>query len=64
MSVNILLDLGVGLLPVVGDISAAFWKANKMNFRLLEAAYQEHGVGARQNADGETIIDVVAEPAG
>jgi hypothetical protein len=36
MVFNTLLDLGVGLLPVVGDVADVFWKSNARNFALLE----------------------------
>jgi hypothetical protein len=63
MGVNILLDLLVGFIPVVGDVADMFWKSNQMNLKLLEEAYQKHGVGARYNATGQVTIDVLAEPA-
>ncbi len=63
MGVNILLDLLVGLLPVVGDVADMFWKSNQMNLKLLEEAYQKHGIGLRYDASGQPTIDVTAEPA-
>jgi hypothetical protein len=36
MVFNTLVDLGIGLLPVVGDIADVFWKSNARNFVLLE----------------------------
>lgn len=63
MGVNILLDLLVGLIPVVGDVADMFWKSNQMNLKLLEEAYQKHGIGPRYNATGQVTIDVLAEPA-
>ena len=63
MGGNILLDLLLGALPLVGDVADAMWKANKINYRLLEEAYQRYGCGARSNGQGEIVIDVMAEPA-
>lgn len=36
MLVNILVDTVLGFVPVVGDVFDVAWKANAMNFRLLE----------------------------
>ncbi len=35
MALNIAIDYGVGLLPVVGDLADAWWKSNHMNVELL-----------------------------
>lgn len=37
MTWNLLLDLGVGAIPVAGDLFDFIWKANLRNLRLLEA---------------------------
>jgi|GEM_PF-1737473 len=62
MGLNIAIDLLVGCIPVVGDIADAMWKSNQMNFKLLEAAYQKHGIGPKYEKDGLPTIDVMAEP--
>lgn len=66
MGLNTIADLLVGAIPVVGDVADIFWKSNDMNFKLLEEAYQRHGVGARVDKTaktaGQTVVDVVAEP--
>lgn len=37
MVLNLLVDLAVGLVPVLGDLFDIVWKANVSNLRLLEA---------------------------
>ncbi len=63
MCINILLDLLVGYIPVLGDFVDMFWKSNQKNFRILEEAYQRHGVGPRYDVQGQPIVDIIAEPA-
>ncbi|HEY9687225.1 MAG TPA: DUF4112 domain-containing protein [Coleofasciculaceae cyanobacterium] len=63
MGVNVAADILVGLIPVVGDIADMVWKSNDMNLKILEAAYQKHGVGPRRDEQGQVTVDVVAEPA-
>lgn len=63
MSVNVAVDILVGLIPVVGDVADMLWKSNDMNFKILEAAYQKHGVGPKRDPQGGLVVDVVAEPA-
>lgn len=36
MGLNILIDYGVGALPVVGDFADAWWKSNRKNLELLQ----------------------------
>lgn len=63
IGMNILLDLLLGLVPVVGDLTDAFWKSNQVNLKLLESAYRQHGVGDRTDEKPLGItIDVPAEP--
>lgn len=63
MAVNILLDVLIGSIPVVGDVADAFWKSNQINLKLLEEAYQQHGIGPKYDASGQATVDVIAEPA-
>ncbi len=62
MGVNVAIDLLIGAVPVVGDIGDIFWKSNSMNFKLLEEAYQQHGVGPQYDENGQVTLDVTAEP--
>lgn len=64
MGINIVADLLIGMVPVVGDISDFFWKSNDRNFKILEAAYEQYGVGIRQEHTGQTTIDIHSEPIG
>ncbi len=36
MLFNVAIDLGVGAVPLFGDVADAFWKSNTKNFALLE----------------------------
>jgi hypothetical protein len=36
MLMNTAIDLGMGAVPVAGDLADAFWKSNSMNLALLE----------------------------
>lgn len=63
MGINIILDLLVGAIPVVGDVADAFWKSNQMNLKLLEEAYQRHGIGPQYDINGQVTVDVRVEPA-
>lgn len=67
MAVNIIIDLLVGAVPVVGDILDATWKSNQRNLKLLEDAYQTHGLGTHlpwqqpAKSNRHTVIDTIAE---
>lgn len=37
MVANVLFDLGIGAIPVLGDVADLFWKSNLRNVRLLES---------------------------
>lgn len=43
MLLNVLLDVTVGSIPVVGDVFDAFWKANRRNVSLLEQHFDAAG---------------------
>lgn len=62
MGVNIMLDLLIGLIPFVGDVADIFWKSNQINLKLLEEAYQKHGIRPQYNNSGQATVDVIAEP--
>lgn len=36
MTINLALDLAIGLVPLVGDVADIFWKANTRNMALLD----------------------------
>lgn len=36
MAMNVLIDLGLGTVPVAGDVADVFWKSNSRNLHLLE----------------------------
>ncbi len=62
VGVNIILDLLIGLIPVVGDVADVFWKANQMNLQILEAAYLELLAQGDSAQSKTATIDVTVEP--
>ena len=49
MVANVLLETGIGAIPVVGDAFHIVWKANRRNYRLLLREREQPGVGARRD---------------
>ena len=49
MTANVLLETGIGAIPVVGDAFHIVWKANRRNYRLLLREREQPGVGARRD---------------
>lgn len=47
MGWNVALDLGLGAVPVIGDVFDFFWKSNLKNIALLEADLARRGQGPR-----------------
>jgi len=45
MMANVLLDIGVGAVPVVGDVFDVFFKANTRNLQLLNEVQKHHEKG-------------------
>ena len=45
MAANVLLDVGVGAIPIVGDAFDVFFKANTRNLKLLREVQQLHKQG-------------------
>jgi len=67
MAVNIIVDCFIGMLPVVGDLADAMWKSNQWNLKILEEAYEKHGIGPAYQFGWwkpatEATVDVVSEP--
>lgn len=54
MYVNILLDFGIGLLPILGDIADAVYKANTRNAAVLEKYLRKKGAAALK-AQGQVV---------
>jgi hypothetical protein len=52
MLVNTAIDVLVGLIPVVGDVSDVFWKSNAKNFALLE----RHAGGLTRPSRGDWLF--------
>ena len=56
MALNIAIDYGVGLLPVVGDLADAWWKSNHMNVELLRKRATVSGEEARSAGMGDWLF--------
>jgi len=62
MLVNIALDLGIGIIPVIGDLGDAAFKANTKNLRLLEERLDKmynprHAERRRANKQPATVYE-------
>jgi hypothetical protein len=55
MAFNVLIEVLVGLIPIVGDIFDVTWKANNRNVRLL----QEHVVDRRRSTTRNRVFVIV-----
>jgi hypothetical protein len=55
MAFNVLIDAGVGAIPVVGDLFDFGWKANAWNLALLE----RHAMPGRRPTSGDWLFVVV-----
>lgn len=49
MLINILIDVGIGAIPIVGDLFDFWWKANLRNARLMDRYEREPGKVYRQS---------------
>jgi hypothetical protein len=48
MALNVVVDMLVGALPLVGDLFDVWWKANQRNARLLSLRLAEQAQGSRR----------------
>jgi hypothetical protein len=55
MAFNVLIDAGVGAIPVVGDLFDFGWKANAWNLALLE----RHAMPGRRATSGDWLFVIV-----
>jgi hypothetical protein len=46
MYLNIIIDFGIGLVPILGDIADAMWRANTKNAAVLEKHLRQKGAAA------------------
>lgn len=60
MIVNILVDVLLGAIPVVGDLFDFMWKANNRNIALLERYHQQPVLTQRRATLGNTLFLVAA----
>lgn len=49
MLINILIDVGIGTIPIIGDLFDFWWKANLRNARLMDRYEREPGKVYRQS---------------
>jgi len=47
MIANVLLETGIGAIPVAGDVFHVVWKANRRNYRLLIREREQPGANTR-----------------
>jgi len=52
MFLNVVIDVVIGIVPVVGDAADVFWKSNTMNFEMLE----RHAAEARPASRGDWLF--------
>jgi uncharacterized protein DUF4112 len=69
MIANILLEMTLGAIPLVGDVFHIVWKANRRNYRLLMREKEQPGAHTRRDwiflaIILFTVIVVVAIPVG
>jgi hypothetical protein len=69
MIANILLEMTLGAIPLVGDVFHIVWKANRRNYRLLLREKEQPGANTRRDwiflaVIVVTAIAVVAVPIG
>lgn len=55
MVLNVLIDSGVGAIPVVGDLFDFGWKANAWNLALLE----RHAIAGRRPTSGDYVFVIL-----
>lgn len=62
MALNIVIDMGISVIPVGGDIIDVFWRSNLRNVELLENAFLEYGTSKpkHQTDPKDEVIDVRA----
>ena len=51
MLLNVAIDTGIGLVPVIGDIFDATWKANRRNVDLIERYAHDRGLSVDDALD-------------
>jgi hypothetical protein len=49
MIANVVLETGIGAIPVAGDIFHVFWKANRRNYRLLMREKEQPGSNSKKD---------------
>ncbi len=56
MTLNVMIDLVIGAVPLVGDVFDVWWKANLRNARLLEARLADPNFGSRRARTGDWLF--------
>jgi hypothetical protein len=61
MALNIVIDLTIGALPVVGDLFDAYWKSNQRNVELLQrhAAANPAAAGKLRRSDRFFVVAMI-----
>jgi hypothetical protein len=62
MTLNIVVDLLVGAIPIVGDLFDVYWKANRKNVELLRRHFKANPTTARKlnRTDGLFVAGMIA----
>jgi Domain of unknown function (DUF4112) len=62
MTLNVVIDLLVGAIPLVGDLFDVYWKANRKNVELLRRHFKANPTTARKlnRADGLFVAGMIA----
>lgn len=59
MLINVLIDLGIGSIPILGKVGDFFFKANARNIKLLKAHYMKDKYHGKGNDVIAAVIGVV-----
>lgn len=55
MAMNVLINTGVGAVPIIGDIFSVWWKSNLRNYRL----YQKHAAATAASTRNDWIFVII-----
>jgi hypothetical protein len=56
MTLNIVIDLMVGAIPLIGDLFDIYWKANRRNVELLRRHFQANPKTERKLKQADTVF--------
>jgi len=56
MTLNIIIDLLVGAIPIIGDLFDVYWKANRQNVELLNRHFKANPTSGRKLKRSDTLF--------